>query len=294
MAAMVCRLVVTCLLTLAALFPAAWTVEVEDNAEEDLSSLGDLDDEDGPGLDPLTESQMQMLHSKFDSDKDGLVSLQDIMNFSCDARKPIVARRAQSLLEDDMDRDQDGKVSLQEFVQDMRLHSEIEDEDMAAKYADDEKQETEKFKVADSNSDGFLDATELRGLVFPETHEGVLDIAVKSVMTRKDADKDGKLTPREFWEVDALEENGGEVTDDEASDFLELDADGDGLIDMDELRAWESGTFQTEQAFKGLFRSADEDNDMKLSLAELLHVREKIGKMTAQYHMLEWAEHFET
>lgn len=76
-------------------------------------------------------------------------------------------------------------------------------------------------------------------------------------------------------------------------DFQKLDVDGDGKLDMNELREWESGRFHTEQAMKKLFEIADADNDMHLTADELAKAREQIAISDAQYHLIEWSEHYE-
>ena len=66
------------------------------------------------------------------------------------------------------------------------------------------------FYSADANKDGFLDATELKRLVFPED------------FTVDDRDHDGRVSMREFLRVRFL-------------DFTSADTDGDGVLSVDEV-----------------------------------------------------------
>ena len=66
------------------------------------------------------------------------------------------------------------------------------------------------FYSADANKDGFLDATELKQLVFAD------DFAVD------DRDHDGRVSMREFLRVRFL-------------DFTSADTDGDGVLSVDEV-----------------------------------------------------------
>merc|ERR1740121_1764335 len=112
-------------------------------------------------------------------------------------------------------------------------------EEIAARKA----QETEKFKVADRNEDGKLDVSEVPSLFYPETDEGVLAITTRTTMNQKDLDKDGKLSIKEFWEGSSVPGEELDITEDERKDFAILDMDHDGLLDLSELRHWESGRF---------------------------------------------------
>merc|ERR1712176_971857 len=134
--------------------------------------------------------------------------------------------------------------------------------------------ETAKFKVADSNGDG------------------TLEITARATLKQKDLDGDGLLTPEEFWEGDPADE-GLAVSDDEHLDFKKMDVNGDGKLDVEELKAWESGRFHTEEAMKKLIEVADSDNDMHVTVAELEAAREQLVATDAHYHFMEWAEHHE-
>merc|ERR1712066_433646 len=151
------------------------------------------------------------------------------------------------------------------------------------------KVESQKFAAADANGDNFLDQSEVPALFYPETHDGVLAVTVAESLRQKDLNSDGKLTVREFWEADAAEGDEDELSEEEKNDFEKLDINGDGFLDMDELRAWESGKFHTEQAMKYLFDIADKDNDMHITADELANAREQIPSSDARYHLAEWS-----
>merc|ERR1712217_30246 len=135
--------------------------------------------------------------------------------------------------------------------------------------------ETQKFSAADINGDGFLDATELPALFYPETHSAVLDVTVAETMRQKDLNKDGKLTPKEFWEADGADGDEGELSEEENADFAKLDIDGDGLLNQRELQEWESGKFHTAGAMKKLIEIVDKNNDIHFTTEELAHAREQ-------------------
>merc|ERR1712113_1268810 len=119
----------------------------------------------------------------------------------------------------------------------------------------------------------------------------VLSVTVAETMRQKDLNKDGKLTPREFWEANEADGDEGELSEEENADFAKLDSDGDGMLNIDELALWESGRFHTAEAMKKLIEITDRDNDMHITADELSNAREQIAVSDAQYHLIEWAEH---
>merc|ERR1719195_125378 len=153
--------------------------------------------------------------------------------------------------------------------------------------------EGEKFKAADADGDGLLSEVELPALFYPETHDGVLQIAAQSTLGQKDIDKDGLLTAKEFWEGDQVEGEEIAASEEETADFRKLDKDGSGKLDLEELKAWESGRFHTHQAMQSFFEKADTNNDLHLSAEELAAAHGIISGSDAQYHFVEWAEHHE-
>merc|ERR1719333_1048455 len=119
------------------------------------------------------------------------------------------------------------------------------------------------------------------------------------MLRQKDGDGDGVLSPKEFWRGgvpadDALDQEAEEllVTDDEKEEFRKLDADHSGKLDVQELKAFESGRFQTEEAMKLLFELADADKDMHVTAEELGAAREQIADSEAHDPLVEWVEHY--
>mmetsp|Transcript_93342 Transcript_93342/g.237589 ORF Transcript_93342/g.237589 Transcript_93342/m.237589 type:complete len:278 (+) Transcript_93342:58-891(+) len=240
----------------------------------------------------LTDQQLEALHRKFDKDGNGKVSLQEVMAFAGDMSKAIASRDIQAILEE-IDTSKDGKLSLEEHLNDIHNQADGGDEEEMKELENRKKVEAEKFKAADVNGDGVLDANEVPALFYPETHEGVLAVTVRETMRQKDLNKDNRLTAREFWEADSMEGEHDELSEEENQDFAKLDLNGNGFIDVDELRSWESGRFHTEEAMRKIFELADKDNDMHVTVEELRRAREQISVSDAQYHLIEWAEHNE-
>jgi len=247
----------------------------------------------------LSAEQMHGIHKKMDANGDGKVSMAEVLAFSDSTRRQIAEREVETVLEE-MDLDKDGKLSVQELVKDLGSwggEDVKEDEHEAAMMKE---VETAKFGAADTNKDGLLDIHELPAMFYPETHEGVLDFTTRQTLREKDGDGDGVLSLKEFWRGgvpadDALDQEGEEllITDDEKEEFQKLDTDHSGKLDVEELKAFESGRSQTEEAMRALFELADKDKDMHVTADELGAAREQIAGSEAHYPFVEWADHYD-
>lgn len=247
--------------------------------------------DDGIDQDALTSEQIRAMHAKIDGDKDGKVSMSEIIQFSQVMRRTIAKKDIHTII-DEMDGDKDGKLSLEELLKDMEQWGEEGEEDKA-EAAKRKELETAKFRAADTDGNSLLDADELPSLFYPETHDGVLEMTAAATMKNKDLDGNGQLTPKEFWEGDAVDGEDLAISEEEQADFNKLDIDNSGTLSLQELKAWESGGFHTEEAMKKLFELADTDSDMMVTAEEMDTARELIAGSDAQYHLMEWAEHAE-
>jgi len=255
--------------------------------EDDDADFDDYDIEES-----LTATQLRAMHSKFDKDGDGKVSLSEVMAHAQEMGSAMAAKDMSVILEE-VDTNKDGVLSLDEHMSDIRNQVDGGDAEELKELEQRKQLEASKFRAADGDGNGALNLKELPGLFYPETHDGVLSITVADTMRTKDLDKDGRLSPKEFWEADDFDGDDLDLSEEERADFAKLDADRDGHLSLDELRVWESGRFHTEEAMKTLFEIADKDSDMHVTADELAEARELVASSDAQYHLIEWAEHHE-
>lgn len=261
-------------------------------SEEDMDAEGADEADDGIEQDALTSEQMRSMHKLFDSDKNGKASMQEVMTYAQGLRLEIARKDIHTILEE-MDTSRDNRLSLEELLKDIDAQSDGADEEEMKEMANRKALEQAKFKAADKNGDGELDLEELPALFYPETHAGVLTLTAEATLKQKDSDGDGKLTMKEFWEGDSIDGEDSSMSDEEQEDFKKLDKNSDSFLDLEELKAWESGHFHTEEALKKMFDVADTDGDMHVTADELDNAREQIAGSDAQYHLMEWAEHHE-
>lgn len=270
--------------------------EEEEGAEGEEGKEGGEEEPGNEGDEPtesLTEDQLRKVHAKLDGNGDGKVSYEEIIAFSKKTGKEIATKDAEtgnsgSMLVE-LDVDKDGKVSLEEHLKDIHNQHDGGNELEMEELENIKGHEAEKFKAADTNGDGHLDKDELPSLFFPEHHEGVMDVTVAQTMRKRDTNKDGKLSVLEFWHHDNSTE--ADLSKDEKADFAKLDADSSGFVDPKELRAWESGSFHTEDIMTKLVELADKDTDKHITADEMAKAAGKIATCDAQHHLMEWAEH---
>jgi len=255
------------------------------NMDDEEDMMDDQDQEVISKEETLTAANLEALFRKFDANKDGKATMQEIMGFAHEKNKQAAEMNSLGIM-DGVDTDADNQLSLDEYLNHLTKH--------ATTWRELQKEvatETAKFRAADENGDEVLTSSEIAALFFPEVSAKVLAISVQANMQMKDKDGDGKLTPAEFW--GAFNEDGTAdvmLIADMAEDFKKLDKDGDGLLNAGELGAWESGTFHTELAMLKLMEIADKDGDMAATFQELENARELILSTDAQYQLMEWAE----
>lgn len=267
---------------------AASAGEHEENHPDD--SADDATEEESK----MTSKQIHALHAKIDANKDGKISLVEVLDFSKLMQHTVAKQDVHTFFEE-MDTDKDGKVSLKELHADMSEWDEDGDEAEKHSVAESKVLETAKFKAADKDGNGQLNEEELIGLIHPETHDGVLEIGAAATLKSKDTDGDGKLSVQEFHHRDVKDKDEHPITDDEQQEFKNVDKNNDGTISLQELKAWESGKHHLEQAMAKLFASADKDGDKLVTAAELdTYFNLESGRDTdVVEHFSEWNEHIE-
>lgn len=236
----------------------------------------------------LSEEDLRGLHAKLDKNGDGKVHMDEVMQHADEARKRIVKSEIADVM-DEIDSTKDGHLTLEEHM------SEVE-EFMQGDEEEKEKQrafEKAKFNAADANGDGKLDVNEIASFMHPNTHPEVLELHIKEEMRRWDTDKDSKLNKKEWLAA----KKRGEYIDPDAhspsDDFDKLDGNKDGLIDMNELRHWESGRFHMEVAMKELYQLADKNRDHHMTADEFVAAAEHFDGLDAHSHLVEWIHHDE-
>lgn len=238
---------------------------------------------------PLTSSQIRELLLKFDTNRDGKGSMNELVDFAHDVRKERSRKDIPHILEELDKGRKDGKLSMQEILKDIEgYYFEGDDQKLlAARKALD----TKKFKLADEDGDGLLNQEEMHSFFNPESNEAILNLTVEANLKEKDRNNDGKLDPRELWDISG--ESKGQVSAEELTAFGKLDKNKDGYLNVDEFTDWESGRFHTSEALQKIFELGDSNKDNQITVPEFDAAKAQIAGTDAQYHLMEWASHFD-
>jgi len=255
--------------------------------------------EDGDGMDEepppddappaeIDEEKLKAIHAAMDTNNDGKVTKDEMHAFTTKAQLAESKLSIGDQLQE-MDKDKDGKVSKDEYMKDMEgpMDEEAgemseEDKKNQQKYLEFEK---EKFKVADRDKDGFLNADEMHVIMSYHLQDDMLTLVAQNEIKQRDTDGNGELTSQEFWMP------GEEEDPDMKEEFAKIDKDGSGSINLNEFKAYESGQHYTDIALTKLLELTDQDNDGQMSLEEFTANPSLHEDHELSYHLQSWATH---
>lgn len=127
----------------------------------------------------------------------------------------------------------------------------------------------EHFHASDKDKNGSLDVTELRDLL-KKLGSNMSDTQVAEAFIFFDGDMgDRRITLEEFLKgIKQIMEVNKRIN----ALFNELDADGSGFLERDELKVLfdKAGVKLSAADFEAIFKEADTSRDGKISLSELL------------------------
>lgn len=274
--------------------------EHRDDFDEKLLWGGeDEEDEDYPDDDPFDDwhpdeleehirnERFEKLVKKMDENSDGFVDKTELVHWTLRALQNMDSRE----LKEDYEianSDADDGVSWNEYVsniygvaaekrddftvQDLEDSSELQD------YNRNYHRELAKFNAADKDGNEKLDFKEYEAFYNPgkdkEQTKAAIDAAVKSV----DKNGDGSLSLEEFLgDFKVADYKGTEdFVDQEKEIFKDMDIDGNGELNGDELVLWiqqDNGEIAMDETIH-LIETADSDEDGKLTHEEVMHAME--------------------
>lgn len=230
----------------------------------------------------LTDADRRVMHGKVDENGDGQASVRELVSFAQKVVNFQQAETAQALFAE-LDASHDGSLSLEEYLDD--VHAEHADYQSEDELRITKEVERKKFEAADVNVDTFLDVGEFQHLRFPGSVAAVLHVHTQETMRLLDSDGDSQISLKEFLFP------GITVTE---QDFQGIDSNKNGFLDLEELKAWDSGAFRVKDSVRGVLEVADANGDSEISLEEFEDSWAAILSTGAEEFMLsKWATKIE-
>jgi len=140
-----------------------------------------------------------------------------------------------------------------------------------------EERDQRRWNLADLDHNGELSREEFQSFLHPEDADHMRDIVITETLEDIDRDGDGRINVDEY--IGDMYKEGEEGSEEpewvatEREQFTEFrDRDGDGFMDLEEVRAWivPPDYDHSEAEAKHLVFEADEDHDNMLTKEEIL------------------------
>jgi len=241
--------------------------------------LGD-EAEEFDELDPEeSQRRLAIIAEKIDEDNDGYITIPEL-------QKWIKATQERYIDEDVEKQWETNKPEEKETINWGEYRNAIygfldgtdmeEDEEHGFSYKEMEARDNRRWLLADVDQDGELTKQEFQAFLHPEHAEHMRDIVVTETFEDIDKDKDGKISMEEYIGDMYHGQDGEEEPDwvgSEREQFTKFrDRNGDGHMDMDEVKAWiiPPDFDHSEAEAKHLVFEADADQDNMLTKEEIL------------------------
>lgn len=253
----------------------------EDHDYDHEAFLGD-DAEEFDDLDP-EESQRRLgvIVDKIDKDHDGQVTVDELAKW--------IKFTQTRYITDDVERQWEshkieGKESINWDEYRQNVYGFLDEEGAEAEengfsYQQMETRDNRRWVLADLDHDGELTKLEFQAFLHPEDAEHMRDIVVQETLEDIDKDGDGKINLDEY--IGDMYKDEDTVGQEEEPDWVASereqftkyrDSDGDGLMDMEEVKAWiiPPDFDHSEAEAKHLVFESDSDQDSMLTKEEIL------------------------
>ncbi|CAK8677242.1 unnamed protein product [Clavelina lepadiformis] len=239
--------------------------------KEVLFEDDDYDDDDVLDLsqDEQKSRLKKLVEKKIDANHDGFVDLPELQSWSLKAFDAFDTDDTKEEFKM-TDSNKDGVVTWGEHADDIYgedfSEENPEDERTLQQYHKDKK----LFTAADVDLDGSLSLEEYLTFKLPRRSEKTSAIIVKDVLERLDKDGDGEISLEEFLNENPEEDESVDSTD-RFND--ELDHDGNGLLNAEEILHWmePDNKEDAHDEAEHLMNESDANEDEKLTSSEIVN-----------------------
>lgn len=257
--------------------------EDDDHEYDHEAFLGDEADE----FDELTPEESQrrlaIIVDKMDKNEDGHITVEELADW--------IKFTQTRYISDDVERQwgshkkqEKETINWDEYRQNvygfLDEEEEAEPEEHGFSYKQMETRDSRRWIRADLDKDGELTKTEFQSFLHPEDAEHMRDIVVTETLEDIDKNQDGKIDIEEYIgdmykdeDADVGKEEEPEWVTSERDQFTQhRDSNGDGFMDIEELKAWiiPPDFDHSEAEAKHLIFESDVDEDNMLTKEEIL------------------------
>jgi len=240
---------------------------------EDAHEFDDLDPEE-------SKRRLGVIVDKIDSDGDGFVTLAEMRNWIKFTQDRYMSEDVEKQWAQH-NHEGKGELGWEEYRQLVYgfMDEEGADQEESASYKHMEDRDRRRWDMADEDKDGTLTMFEFKHFLHPEDADHMRDIVIQETIEDIDKDGDGRLSIEEY--IGDMYSTDSSSTVDEEPDWVKReresfkevrDQDGDGYMNLEEVRAWiiPPDFDHTEAEAKHLMEESDTDSDEKLTKQEIL------------------------
>jgi len=241
-----------------------------------------------------SKSKLEKLLPKIDKDGDGKLTEEELSKHIRFMQERFVTNDVKRTWKqyDERDLDKENRLTWKSYRD--RVYG-PEGEEISPEYARMIKRDERRWKVADSDSDGFITQKEYECFMHPEDCDSMKDIIVQETTEDIDKDGDGFVTIDEYINDMYRPQDYPDLPEGTEPDWVASeremfkdyrDKNGDGKLDKEEMTAWltPEGFDHAEAEAHHLIHMADDDKDDKLSKEEILnHYDIFVGSQATDY-----------
>ncbi|KER28373.1 hypothetical protein T265_04760 [Opisthorchis viverrini] len=235
------------------------------------------------------KTRLGQLFEKMDANQNGNLDKNELIDWIVQSFTNLDLESAKIKL-NDYDADQDGTLTWEEYTTRVYGYSSTELEQLAKDSSNETQaflrsieEEKIKFKSADLDQNGHLNATEFTAFEHPHNYPHMAPYEIIHTLRDFDTDNDGFISQQEYLADDKMHREAFKI---ELENFKRYDTNGDGRLDQEEMKHWVTPGFQrtaTEEA-EHLFSETDANGDKELSKEEVLAQHELwVGSQATDY-----------
>ncbi|XP_031557594.1 reticulocalbin-2-like [Actinia tenebrosa] len=211
--------------------------------------------------------RLRILVEKMDKDMNGTIDEEELLSWIERNHVAYIIRRSREFFED-TDENNDGFVMFDEYE---RIHYQNDRAPKNYKNTTLYRHEKRRFRFADQDNSGSLTLKEFIYFLHPDEGKHMLECIVEETIDNIDRDNDGLISVKDYIGEGILDMNGEQFVE-AVKAFKELDKNGDGVLNKEEVTKWIRPDRKSTAAkeAKHMLEHGDKNKDAQLSYEEVV------------------------